>query len=68
MTSSVAAFTQFGCFWSSHMNNQRKCQLGDYDEETIGGDYDSPKHISFTITNLLYTCIVQRTSEQFFLM
>jgi len=28
-----AAFTQYGCV-SGHINNQRKCQLGDYGEET----------------------------------
>jgi len=22
------------CFWSYHINNQRKCQFGDYGEET----------------------------------
>ena len=42
------------CLWSSHMNKQRKCQIGDYGEETRG-HYDSPKHISFIITNLLYS-------------
>ena len=29
------------------MNNQSKCQLGDYGEETIGSDHYSPKHILF---------------------
>ena len=27
-------FCFFG-FWSSHINNQRKCLLGDYGEETV---------------------------------
>jgi len=35
------------------MNNQRQFYLDDYGEETtqVGSDYDSPKHISFVITN-----------------
>ena len=36
------------------MNNQRNSQLGDYDEDIIlGCDYDSPRHVSFIITNSL---------------
>ena len=34
MTSPVTSHTMWLCFWTSHMNNQSKCQLGDYGEET----------------------------------
>ena len=56
MTSSVTAFTEFGCI-SGHaiiMNNIRKCQLLDYGEKTGQLVHDFPKHISF-ITNSLYS-------------
>ena len=53
MTGPDTAFTQRLCFWSSHMDTQRKCLLGDYGER-LGSDYGSPKHILFIISNSLY--------------
>ena len=51
MTSLIlsAAFTQFGCVSGHLINNQIKCQLGDYDS------YDSPKYYSFIFTNSHYS-------------
>jgi len=34
MTIPVTAFAQFVCFFSSHTDNQIKCQLGDYNKKT----------------------------------